>query len=158
RSQCQNNLKQIAIGMHHCHDVNKHLPSGGWGWFWVGEPGRGSGKDQPGGWGFAVLPYVEQQSLYNLGNGLTGAAAVAAGHQRSSPPLPLFACPTRRLAQQLPLPFERTFNGQAFDGIAYYNWPGEPLLISGRTDYASCGGNQMDSAQLNDGPDPRRGE
>src|SRR6516164_2032629 len=63
RTQCVNNLHQIGLGMHNCHDVLGHFPSNGWGWFWVGEPGRGSGKDQPGGWGFSILPYVEQQQL-----------------------------------------------------------------------------------------------
>src|SRR5262245_34221354 len=61
RSQCQNNLHQIGLGMQNCHDANGHYPSAGWGWFWVGEPGRGQGKDQPGGWVFSILPYVEQE-------------------------------------------------------------------------------------------------
>src|SRR5687768_15590653 len=60
RASCQNNLKQIGLGLHNCHDTNGHFPSNGWGFFWVGEPGKGSGKDQPGGWVYSILPYVEQ--------------------------------------------------------------------------------------------------
>src|SRR5262245_22178095 len=60
RLKCANNLKQIGLGLHNCHEANGHFPSGGWGWFWVGEPARGAGKNQPGGVFFALLPYVEQ--------------------------------------------------------------------------------------------------
>ncbi len=144
RVKCQNNLKQIGIGMHACHDTNGHFPSAGWGWFWVGEPGRGSGKNQPGGWVYSILPYVEQAPLFNLGQGLTGAAAVTAGHQRSGTPLTLFTCPSRRQTQQYPL------NGTS--GLDYRNWPGQLINVSGRTDYAATGGNRQNSAEYFDGP------
>ena len=38
--------------------------SGGWGWVWQGDPDRGNGKNQPGGWIFNILPYLEQLPLY----------------------------------------------------------------------------------------------
>src|SRR5690242_12195080 len=50
RTQCTNHLKQIALGaMIHEH-AQKHFPSSGWGWQWVGDPDRGFGKSQPAGW------------------------------------------------------------------------------------------------------------
>jgi prepilin-type N-terminal cleavage/methylation domain-containing protein len=152
RTRCQNNLKQIGLGMHNCHNVNGHLPSNGWGWFWVGEPGRGSGKDQPGGWCFSILPYVEQDALFNLGAGLTGEAAVQAGHQRSSTPLKLFSCPARRDATRLPLVYEKVVTGNPNDGLEYRNWPGRFLLTAGRTDYAAVGGTESNSGELGAGP------
>jgi prepilin-type N-terminal cleavage/methylation domain-containing protein/prepilin-type processing-associated H-X9-DG protein len=155
RVSCQNNLKQIGIGMHNCHDVLGHFPSNGWGWFWVGEPGKGSGKDQPGGWCFSILPFVEQQPLFDLGQGLTGNAVVLAGHQRSSTPLKLFNCPSRRGPQQLPLQYEKVFNGNPNNGLEYRNWPGRFLLTAGRTDYAAVGGSESNSAELNAGPTVR---
>ncbi len=128
RLQCQNNLKQLGLAVHNCHDVNGYLPSAGWGWFWVGEPGRGSGKDQPGGWAFALLPYTEQDNLAKLGEGLTGPPAADAFAARNTTSLKLFACPSRRPARPTP-------NYYSFD---YRNQPGLILPTLGRTDYAAC--------------------
>jgi len=58
RTQCQNNLKQLATGMHGYHDAHKKFPysyylnlthvNGDW------------------GWGTAILPHMEQGNMYNL--------------------------------------------------------------------------------------------
>ena len=162
RTQCQNNLKQLGTAMHNCHDVNKHFPTGGWGWFWVGEPGKGSGKNQPGGWIFAILPYIEQDALFKLGDGTAPPQpqALSLGHQRTATPLNVVTCPTRRGAKQLPLQFEKIVNGNPNDGLEYRNWPASVygnaayLKVSGRADYAGCGGNQSNSAELGAGPTP----
>src|SRR5262245_40916410 len=59
RAKCQNHLKQIALGQHNAADSYGHFVSGGWGWNWSGVPGRGIGKQQPGGWVYNMLPFVE---------------------------------------------------------------------------------------------------
>jgi prepilin-type N-terminal cleavage/methylation domain-containing protein/prepilin-type processing-associated H-X9-DG protein len=96
RTSCQNNLHQLstALGIH----VNTHgsYPHGGWGHFWVGVPGRGSGLRQPGSWAFSVLPYLDQGDLQTIGYGLQGGEATAAYSVRLSKPLTVFTCPTRR--------------------------------------------------------------
>ena len=44
------------------------FPTGGWGWFWVGDPDRGFNKEQPGGWIYNILPYIEEGRLHDQGS------------------------------------------------------------------------------------------
>jgi prepilin-type N-terminal cleavage/methylation domain-containing protein/prepilin-type processing-associated H-X9-DG protein len=69
RLQCQNNLKQLAIGMHNHQDAFNTLPPGM-------SPGLGPPGDNYccwGTWMVPILPYIEQQAAFNLyidyGNG-----------------------------------------------------------------------------------------
>ena len=66
-TQCRSQIRQIALACLNHHDVHKFFPSGGWGWYWAGDPDRGYGKDQPGGWLYNALPYFENNSLHDLG-------------------------------------------------------------------------------------------
>ena len=50
RTQCQNHMKQLALACMNHESTHKHLPSGGWGWDWVGDADKGFGEDQPGSW------------------------------------------------------------------------------------------------------------
>jgi len=59
KAQSQNNLHQIVIGLHNCHETHGSLPPQ-LGWF----PRVGEGA----GWGsvfFHILPFVEQDNLRN---------------------------------------------------------------------------------------------
>jgi len=58
RLQCQNNLKQVAIGLHNYHDSIRVLPPAYPGGF---DPFL---DDKRWGWAAFILPYVEQESLY----------------------------------------------------------------------------------------------
>jgi prepilin-type N-terminal cleavage/methylation domain-containing protein len=131
RLQCQNNLKQMGIAMHACHDANGYFPSAGWGWLWTGEPGKGSGKDQPGGWTYSLLPYLEQDNLFNTGLGLTGAAAQTAFNTRNSTPLKVYICPSRRYVTAYPNAY----------GYTYNNIPGFVPATVSKGDYAACVSN-----------------
>ncbi len=100
RLQCSNHLKQLSLAAHNHESAQKHLPSCGWGWTWVGDPDRGFGKRQPGGWAYNLLPYCEQQNLYDMGKGITDAtqkkAQVTIVTQTS---ISYFNCPSRRPAK-----------------------------------------------------------
>lgn len=152
RSQCQNNLKQIALALLNHHEIARRFPSGGWGHKWAGVPGRGSGPDQPGGWAYSILPQIEESSLHDLGQGLSGADAHAAYTLRLQTPVALFVCPTRRGAATWPI----------VDLFAYVRTP-KPFGNVGtapRGDYAINGGTSHVSIEsgpenlaVGDGPD-----
>ncbi|MCA9174085.1 MAG: DUF1559 domain-containing protein [Planctomycetales bacterium] len=104
RMSCSNNLKQLALAAHTHHDVHKILPGGGETWnahvtYIAGAPAIG--PQQRMGWGFQILPYIEQTAVWNAStatgddidrSNLTISAEIAAFH-----------CPTRRDAAALPL-------------------------------------------------------
>jgi prepilin-type N-terminal cleavage/methylation domain-containing protein/prepilin-type processing-associated H-X9-DG protein len=142
KAQCSNNLKQIGLAMLQHEERNKFFPSNGWGWYWVGDPDRGFGKEQPGSWVFSILPYMEQQPLHDLG--MTGqpdvwpppAAKLAGAAQVEQTPLTTMNCPSRRPAV----------------AFAMALWPGSsayfqaynagPTQVLARTDYNVCAGDQ----------------
>ena len=97
RMQCSNNLKQIGLAALNHESAQKTFPSCGWGWCWVGDPDRGFGKKQPGGWIYNVLPYCEQQNLHDLGKGETDATMKKAEVTKVTiTSIPMFNCPSRR--------------------------------------------------------------
>src|SRR5438552_3203148 len=63
RTSCQNNLRQIGLAMAMFQDTAKVLPRG-WCTF-----NNGTGQPSPGwSWAIIILPYIEQQALYNTIN------------------------------------------------------------------------------------------
>lgn len=106
RSQCSNNLKQLALGLHNYHDVYKCLPTLGI------NCADGVNKTHPGsatylnhsGWALA-LPFFEQKPLYDMINfGVpTGPIGPGSVHTYTVPPqneaavsgvLEMFLCPS----------------------------------------------------------------
>ena len=57
RMQCQNNLKQIGLGLHNYHDTYGTFPPGSF-WYGASTNNRGSILIQ-------LLPFIEQQNLYS---------------------------------------------------------------------------------------------
>jgi prepilin-type N-terminal cleavage/methylation domain-containing protein/prepilin-type processing-associated H-X9-DG protein len=96
RVQCANHLKQIGLAWHMHHDAHQHLPTGGWGWQWTGDPDRGYAGRQPGAWAYNILPYVEEEAVHNIGAGMSDSDKTTANVERLSRTISTFNCPTRR--------------------------------------------------------------
>jgi prepilin-type N-terminal cleavage/methylation domain-containing protein len=137
RMSCANNLKQIGLAFQMHHDALARLPgNGGWDgqqtipsvdgtpftpftedytaaqpYYWgVGDPHR-FGADQTGSWAYAVLPYLEQNNLYDT--------------RMWTIPFKLYICPSRRTA---------IAELAANDVHGIYNGGG---WVWGKTDYAA---------------------
>src|SRR5262245_49417000 len=67
RSQCKNNLKQFGLAALSHLSAQKYFPTGGWGFKWVGDADRGYGMNQPGGWAYSLLPFIEGSPVRILG-------------------------------------------------------------------------------------------
>jgi prepilin-type N-terminal cleavage/methylation domain-containing protein len=102
-SFCRNNAAQLAKGLIQLDSSMTGFPSGGWGNAWLGIPERGSIQRQPGGWAFAVLPYIEEEAVYKSLEGVTAATAEDRYKAALAAPVSLFVCPSRRSAAPLPV-------------------------------------------------------
>jgi prepilin-type N-terminal cleavage/methylation domain-containing protein/prepilin-type processing-associated H-X9-DG protein len=131
RSQCQNNLKQLGIAFLNHENTYGFFPSGGWGYKWTGDPDMGSGKRQPGGWTFAILPFLEEGNAYVVGQGLPDPQKRSELMKLKRHPVTVFYCPSRRPAEASYGP-EDSFNAP-FP-------PGDSLYVA-KTDYAANGGS-----------------
>lgn len=131
RSTCQNHLRNIGQGFILHVDAYKFFPTGGWGYGWAGDPDKGAGRSQPGGWAFCILPFIEEQALYKLGQGTSTTAKMTSNGKRLQTPISIYNCPTRRRAEDFPF---------TLPASTYVN-VNEPSTVA-RSDYAGCGGSQ----------------
>ena len=127
RTRCRNNLKQIGLAFHNHHDVHNTFPTGGWHWstppkFNGGLPETGAA--QSAGWGYQILPYVEQEQLWQGGGGTTDDDKCEIIIRTA---VPVHFCPSRRGAQTH-APRNNWYNPRRNFGHAM-------------NDYAGCGGS-----------------
>lgn len=94
RTACKNHLAQLAKGMTQHESQFRYFPTGGWSENWLGTPDRMTDAAQPGGWTFAVLPFIEEVALHDA-VASSGAAQVAY-QTLCETPVSLFNCPSRR--------------------------------------------------------------
>ncbi len=88
RLECANSLKQIGLATHHYHDVHRALPPG---MRWQ------NGKDpmRMSSWLAHILPFVEQQQLWNLALGAykqTANPLLNPPHSPMATLVPIYTC------------------------------------------------------------------
>ena len=134
RAQCANNLKQMGLAAHNHHDTHGLLPTSSEHWAIAipsytapGNPVAGEG--QKAGWGFQILPFMEQVAVWQGAGGVTIADC-----QRNAigAVIKTYFCPSRRAPKALP-PIADWYNNNT---IGAANGPGG-TYPHGPTDYAS---------------------
>ncbi len=140
RTQCANNMKQIGLALINYVDVKKTLPaSAGW-------PSLPNTFGQPikgGTWVVEILPFIEQQALYDrydLTKSVTGSAGDMVNHNLYGTPMPFLVCPSDGDA-----PTGGVFEaGIKVDGSGWVNHAGVRqmglwyVVSSGPTHFDSC--------------------
>ena len=132
RTRCQNNLKQIGLGLHNYHDANGILPPG-----WVAaNPGAAANETQPGwGWSTYVLPYIEQGSLYSALN-LALPVENAAKAPAVANLVKIYLCPSDSV-------------GDAPVAVANYLSPSTTVVTAGPSSYAAnVGSDECDVSDM----------
>lgn len=144
RTQCVNHLKQLSLACITHAETYGFLPSGGWHYTWGPDADGGAGATQPGAWTYSVLPFLEEQSLYDMGSDgdperITGIQRRGARIVMTSP-ISVFHCPSRRATKTYP-------------SWALFGEPGQEPQNSlpinddrlAKTDYAMNGGSKLPS-------------
>jgi prepilin-type N-terminal cleavage/methylation domain-containing protein len=97
RTQCINHLRQLVTAFHNHHDAYKFFPSGGgpdWTYHMTYINGTPAvAPDQHGGWGFQILPFMEEAALWN---GAGARSDIDKSIQAIQTPHSWMFCPTRR--------------------------------------------------------------
>jgi prepilin-type N-terminal cleavage/methylation domain-containing protein len=143
-AQCKNNLKQIGLACLNHHDIQKHYPTGGWGYGWTGDPDRGFGREQCGGWAYNILPYMEESVIHDIGKGktyLSGQKQLALSQQVSAT-IKGLSCPSRRSDASL-FPFP-PLGGTNTTGMINVTFPNGAKGVC-RTDYCANAGDQTNN-------------
>ncbi len=141
RTQCQNNLKQLALAFLSHESTYHHLPTGGWGYHWIGLPDAGVGVGQPGGWPYNILNFIEESGVRRLGSGQSGTELATSLAQAISSPMSVFNCPSRR-------PAALYVNAKS-DFVLISPTPIARVAKVARTDYAANAGDDNSSKDPN---------
>ncbi len=132
---CKNNVRSLGQAAIAYETQYKFFPSGGWGYNWTGDADLGIGGNQPGGWGYGILPFLDAKNVYEQGMGLSNKADLIG--QRNALPNATFICPSRRAIQAFAAPSPApTLIGAT------------PQPFYGRTDYAANAGDGTKNQDL----------
>ncbi|MDC0935451.1 DUF1559 domain-containing protein [Pirellulales bacterium] len=132
RTECRNHLKQLSLGVLQHHTAHSRYPTGGWVCRMVGDPDAGYGVDQPGGWYYNILDYMELGNVRAQGAGEPGNRKRRIWRRAVETPVEIAFCPSRRPPAAYPHP-------PYYQGASWDNIP--PTRAVARNDYAINAGD-----------------
>jgi prepilin-type N-terminal cleavage/methylation domain-containing protein len=98
RSQCLNNMRQLGIACHLFESATKYFPTAGGvvqQFVSAEELAKPKYGFETAGWMYQVLPYIEQQALYDMRYGDGAASAGFIKTDMTEIPVATFNCPSR---------------------------------------------------------------
>ena len=135
RSQCINNLKQIALAFHNYSDTHKCFPVA-----YVDTTTPASDLGEEWGWGALILPYIEEKPLHDAlqvsGSSLLDALQDPVRMPLTQTPVEAFACPSDKKDQLFPTAAQ---GGRDWDSGVYLP---TPLYQPPSSSYAGCKGHR----------------
>ncbi len=138
RLKCENNLKQIGLGIHNFHDTYGHLPAT------VRPATSNLGTTPRQGWMIYLLPFIEQQNLYSEYD-LKQSWFVNVNRPVGATQIPIFLCPSSPYPDRIDGVPESDQNGGTWDAFAAvtdyaaFNGVDDRLVSSGLVDVAGEG-------------------
>lgn len=99
RSQCTNNLKQIALAVHNYHDTHKVFPIGNW-------------TASYGTWLVALLPFIEQQAMADRYQVYPAGYTSTANMPITTAQIATYTCPSD----------SNTANASLYSGVTFHNY------------------------------------
>ncbi len=142
RIRCASNVRQLALATTAHVTAHGRFPTGGWNWRWLGDPERGFGRRQPGGWIYNILPYMDADAVRTLPVRRPDVASTMSQLNLQPAVVAGVNCPTRRGAG----PFARRLKNRHAERPRN----GPDLSTHARSDYAINGGD----VYMNVGPGP----
>lgn len=119
RAACQNRLRELGVGLHNYHAAHGRFPYSGFG---VNPAVGGAMPNDVLSWMANVLPYLEQQALYDQAVVACRAERLAyrdPPHTGNTTPVAAFVCPTdERLMRPLTTPTGRAVALTSYIGVA----------------------------------------
>jgi prepilin-type N-terminal cleavage/methylation domain-containing protein len=99
-SECINHLKQIGLAVQNHVDEQRHFPTGGWSYHWVGDADLGYGRRQPGGFFYNILGFMEYKAIHDMSRNTH--TPNQGTKQMLAQPMEVFNCPSRRAVPVVP--------------------------------------------------------
>jgi prepilin-type N-terminal cleavage/methylation domain-containing protein len=115
RTKCQNNLKQIGLALHNHESTYGYFPTAGAQSAGLGLTGYGF---ETMGWAYQILPYVEQDNLYKIGQqsgpyGWNPAIRKAMVEVA----VPIYNCPSRNERRSQTMPWGSVYKMNDYAGV-----------------------------------------
>lgn len=138
RTTCMNNLRQLGLACQSHHERLSYFPTAGTSdlcaptYSSLGIPV--SGWKQDAGWGFQILPMLDEEVVWSGGTATTIPTQMT---NALSPAMKIFFCPSRRP------PTKGSFTNAGFPSQATYGTLKGTTFNVSYSDYAGCNGNAV---------------